>query len=149
MASATLYSPNSHGPPPPKRPRQSFQSTSMRSMSASSAAVTAVRRLRARAFIGHSERSVGETGVHFGTHGAGHGARLAIPWPAAAAELGSVFADGERVPHTQWPLSQHRHAPARSVAIDLLAGIGRVERNEKLLEFQVHVLHEQPRSQRP
>ena len=30
----------------------------MRSTSASSAAVTAVRRLRARAFIGHSERSV-------------------------------------------------------------------------------------------
>src|SRR2546430_13263840 len=30
--SATVYSPNSHGPPPPKRRRQSFQISSMRSI---------------------------------------------------------------------------------------------------------------------
>jgi len=59
MASAIVYSaPNSHGPPAPKRWRQSFHSSSIRSMSAVSAAGIAVWRLRARAFIGHSDRRV-------------------------------------------------------------------------------------------
>jgi len=46
-------------------------------------------------------------------------------------------------------MEQHRHAAARAVVLELLVGGGGIERDQDLLEFDAHVLHEQPGPQRP
>ena len=149
MASATLYSPNSQGPPAPKRARHSAHRSSMRAISAERSGFGAVLRPMARAFMGHCERRI-ENPECISAHAARATARArALCGPAAAGELAGVFADGQRVPDQQRAVPQHRHAPRRAGGDDVARELRRIERNHALVELEAEVLHEHPRAQRP
>src|SRR5262249_11429464 len=75
-----------------------------------------------------------ETGGGFRAYRTRHRACFGILWPALAGELGGILTDGERIPYAQLAMPQHRHAAARTVAIELLADARRIERDDALRE---------------
>ena len=149
MASATLNSPNSQGPPAPNRARHSAHRSSMRAISAERSGLGAVLRPVARAFMGHCERRI-ENPECISAHAARATARAARsagqPRPASSHAYSQIASESQT---SSAPCRKHRHAPRGAGGADVTRELRRIERNHALGELEAEVLHEQPWAQRP
>jgi hypothetical protein len=75
--------------------------------------------------------------------------RIARPDFGVLIGLADMVHDGERLPHRDVALDQHRHLSAGRMLGDLGLELRRVERNDDLLERDAELLQQDPRPQRP
>ena len=95
-----------------------------------------VRRLRARAFIGHSMRRLTKPGMHLRAHRARDGARLAVLRPAAAGDS-AMYSQMASESHTAIsPCFSTGTRPLGPVSGHLILELGRVEAHLHLLELE-------------
>jgi hypothetical protein len=94
-------------------------------------------------------------GVHFGADAAGSGTGFCVLRPElfVGETLGQVFGDGQRVPHREVAVDQHRHTPrradARQFGLELRPGRKSVEAQLDLFERNAGLLEQHPRAHRP
>jgi len=90
-----------------------------------------------------------ETGMHLGAQHASVRSHRTLARPAVPGQFAQIFTDGDRFPHRQRAVPEHRHAPGRAVLRYLRSCIGPVERNQQFVERESQVAHQHPWAQRP